>query len=136
MLARNYDNYAWEEQQELEYSEQLPREARQPKTDSHRLLRRRALVIVCLLMATYLLTVIRSEAMVRYGGELVALKQQETQLMNTNNELQIEVEELKGPERIIGIAEKKLGLSVARSNIYVKAANAKSSPTAYALANN
>jgi cell division protein FtsL len=39
-----------------------------------------------------------------------------------NNELRIQVEELKGPERITSIAEKKLGMSVARSNIYVKAA--------------
>lgn len=136
MLARNYDNYAWEEQRELEYTEQPPKVERQPRKDNHRLLRRRALVIVGILMATYLFSVVRSEAMVRYGGELVALKQQETQLINKNNELQIEVEELKGPERIIGIAEKQLGLSVARSNIYVKAAPLKNRQTAYALAHN
>lgn len=135
MLARDYDNYAWEEQRELEYEQPAPRQARQPQADSHKLLRRKIFVLMAIVMAAYFACVVRSEAMVRYGNELVALKQQEAQLINTNNELQIEVEKLKGPERIIGIAEKKLGLSVARSNIYVKAAPVKGQQTAYALAN-
>ena len=66
-------------------------------------------------------------AMVQYGNELVSLQQQEAQLITKNNELKIEVEQLKGPERIIGLAEQYLGMSVARSNIYVKAGGSSNS---------
>jgi cell division protein FtsL len=57
------------------------------------------------------------------GATLINLQQQEAQLIMKNSELKIEVEKLKEPERITQIAEKQLGMSVARSNIYVKAKN-------------
>ena len=53
--------------------------------------------------------------------ELIRLQTQEARLIAKNSELKIEVDQLKGPERITSIAEKKLGMQVARSNIYVKA---------------
>ena len=77
--------------------------------------------------AAYFIVVLRSNAMVQYGNELVSLQQQEAQLITKNNELKIEVEQLKGPERIIGLAEQYLGMSVARSNIYVKAGGSSNS---------
>ena len=51
-------------------------------------------------------------------------------------ELKIEVEQLKGPGRIIRFAEKELGMSVARSNIYVKAGAVKNSNCPAVLARN
>ena len=92
------------------------------------------MIFAVVVLATYLLSVVRSEAMVNYGSQLVSLRKQETQLINKNNELKIEVEQLKGPERIIGLAEQHLGMSVARSNIYVQALDKKNNVNSLAVA--
>lgn len=132
MLARKYDNYAWEEQQQTEVSQPVRRT--QINTDPYRRLRSRLMIFAAVVLGTYLLTVFRSEAMVQYGNQLVSLQQQEAQLIDKNNELKIEVEQLKGPERIIGLAEQRLGMSVARSNIYVKAAGQKNPGNSFTVA--
>ena len=103
-------------------------------TDPYRQLRNRFMIFAVVVLATYLLSVVRSEAMVNYGSQLVSLRKQETQLINKNNELKIEVEQLKGPERIIGLAEQHLGMSVARSNIYVQALDKKNNVNSLAVA--
>ncbi|MCD7975253.1 MAG: cell division protein FtsL [Phascolarctobacterium sp.] len=136
MLARNYDYVCEEYRYKKDVWLKKEREnARCMTEDIHRTLRHRILALIAVIMVGYFFAVVRSESMVRYGHELVSLKQQEEQLINKNSELKIEAEQLKGPERIIGIAEKNLGMSVARSNIYIKAAAARNSTAAYALAN-
>ena len=85
--------------------------------------RRRLFVTVGLVLAMYFATVMRSAALVSAGNHLIRLQTQESQLIAKNAELKIEVDQLKGPERITSIAEKQLGMKVARSNIYVKAIN-------------
>ena len=132
MLARKYDSYAWEEQQHEEV--QQPRQQKKVNTDPYRQLRNRFMIFAVAILATYLLSVVRSEAMVHYGSQLVSLRKLETQLINKNNELKIEVEQLKGPERIIGLAEQHLGMSVARSNIYVQALGKKNTVNSLAVA--
>ena len=132
MLARKYDNYAWEEQQYEEL--QQPRQQERINTDPYRRLRNRFMIFAVAILATYLLSVVRSEAMVHYGSQLVSLRKQESMLVNKNNELKIEVEQLKGPERIIGLAEQHLGMSVARSNIYVQALEKKNNVNSLAVA--
>ena len=132
MLARKYDSYAWEEQQHEEV--QQPRQQKKVNTDPYRQLRNRVMIFAVAILATYLLSVVRSEAMVHYGSQLVSLRKLETQLINKNNELKIEVEQLKGPERIIGLAEQHLGMSVARSNIYVQALGKKNNVNSLAVA--
>ena len=132
MLARKYDSYAWEEQQYEEV--QQPQLHKKINTDPYRQLRNRFMIFAVVVLATYLLSVVRSEAMVNYGSQLVSLRKQETQLINKNNELKIEVEQLKGPERIIGLAEQHLGMSVARSNIYVQALDKKNNVNSLAVA--
>ena len=101
MLARKYDNYAWEEQEYQEYQQyqEAPQLRQQEKvnTDPYRGLRNRFMFFAVVVLATYLLSVVRSEAMVTYGSELVSMRKLETQLINKNNELKIEVEQLKGP---------------------------------------
>ena len=92
------------------------------------------MIFAVAVLTTYLLSVVRSEAMVTYGSELVSLRKQESALINKNNELRIEVEQLKGPERIIGLAEQHLGMSVARNNIYVKALEQKNNMNSLAVA--
>lgn len=136
MIARKYDNYAWEEQYQYEQQPQIATEIkRAPAVNSNRAFMNKVYLIAFIIVATYLFSVVRSWTIVSAGNELVSLKQQEIQLINKNNELKIEVEELKGPERIRGIAEKQLGMSVARSNIYVKAADVKNN-SVYAFAGN
>ena len=138
MLARKYDSYAWEEQEYQEYQEYQkapePKQQVQIDTDPYKKLRNRFMIFAVAVLATYLLSVVRSEAMVTYGSELVSLRKQETLLINKNNELKIEVEQLKGPERIIGLAEQHLGMSVARNNIYVKALEQKNNMNSLAVA--
>ncbi len=121
MLARKYDNYAWQDvpAQNEEFRQPLQRPVKKP--DYRRLWRNRITIFAIIVISTYLAVVVRSEAMLQLGNQLVTMQQQEAQLINKNNELKIEVEQLKGPERIIGLAEQQLGMSVARSNIYVQA---------------
>ena len=76
----------------------------------------------------------RSCTMTNMGQELIAMRQEETMLINKNSELKIEVEQLKGPERIIGLAEQNLGMQVARNNIYVKAVDLKNKTNSLAVA--
>ncbi len=125
MLA---EKYAYPEQenpwrrQENEIHE-LPKRngKRAPKKHSYKLFRRRLLVSVILVLAVYSIAVARSAVLVSSASQLLKLQRQETQLITKNSELKIEVEKLKEPERITNFAEKKLGMKVARSNIYVKA---------------
>lgn len=135
VLARQYDNYAWEEQYQSPKVDEEVKIKRVPARESNKNLLAQVSVIAFVIMATYLCAVVRSGTVVTAGNELLSLKEREVQLINKNNELRIEVEQLKGPERIIGIAESQLGMSVARSNIYVQAGNVKNNKV-YALAGN
>ena len=119
MLARKYDNYAWQQPQREE--EPKRRLAPRPQGDNHVALGR-AIIVAVLLLSSYMAFVWRSETVIESGRQLIEMEQQEQQLVAKNNELKIEVEQLRGPERIIGLAEQQLGMSVARSNIYVKSA--------------
>ena len=124
MLARRLDHATIEEQQYTIEEVQV----RQPqKKNSSKLLQRRICVVMVAVLSTYLYSVWRSADVVRFGNDIIALQTQELQMINKNNELKIEVEKLKGPGRIIRFAEKELGMSVARSNIYVKTGTAKNS---------
>lgn len=121
MLARKYDNYAWQDMPAQNEGFRQPLQRQVKKPDYRRLWRNRITIFAMIVISTYLAVVVRSEAMLQLGNQLVTMQQQEAQLINKNNELKIEVEQLKGPERIIGLAEQQLGMSVARSNIYVQA---------------
>lgn len=125
MLARKYDNYAWQPQREAESWQQerereLARRRSQARQHKRMVLRRQFLAIIAVVFAAYMLVVWRSEARFTYSNQLVSLQAQETKLLRENDELRIEVEQLKGPDRVIGLAESQLGMKVARSNIYVK----------------
>ena len=101
---------------------EVPRCLHKPvRKQNYKLFRRRLFVSAVVILAMYAAAVVRSETLVRTGANLINLQQQEAQLIMKNSELKIDVEKLKEPERITQIAEKQLGMSVARSNIYVKA---------------
>lgn len=125
MLARKLDNAVLQEQQYTIEEVQIRQQHR--KVNKHKLWLHRAYVVMAVLLLTYAYSVCRSTVAVSYGDEIIALQKQELQLINKNNELKIEVEQLKGPGRIIRFAERELGMSVARSNIYVKAGVGKNS---------
>ncbi|HIU63556.1 MAG TPA: cell division protein FtsL [Candidatus Avacidaminococcus intestinavium] len=124
MLARKYDNYAWEEQRSY-VSEDI---RQKKKENARRLLRQRIMLLAVCLLAFYLVSVMRSEAYISNSNTLVILKQQESDLITTNAELKIEVEKLKSSTRIAAIAQNNLGMQVARSNIYVQATTPKQNP--------
>lgn len=135
MLARQYQygsNATEQWQEEVEVKQ--PRVRTSTPKSHNRLARRRFLVVIALILAMYCIAVLRSATLIKSGDELITLKQSEAQLMTKNAELKIEVEELKGPERITSIAEKQLGMSVAQSNIYVKAGKDSGNNSTYALA--
>ena len=135
MLARKYDEYAWEiNEEEQQYTERQMARAQKPKQHNYKLLRRRVFVVASIVIATYFACVVRSECLISKSNELVALKQQEAALMLENSEERIVVEQLKGPERITYIAETQLGMQVARNNIYVKADKGKIAYDGYAYA--
>ena len=134
MLARKYDEYAWEINEEQQYTERQMSRAQKPKQHNYKLLRRRVFVVATIIIATYFACVVRSECLISKSNELVALKQQEAALMLENSEERIVVEQLKGPERITYIAENQLGMQVARNNIYVKADKGKIAYDGYAYA--
>ena len=136
MLARKLDNAAYEVEQQYTIEEVQPRQQQPKKTDTNKVWRRRVIALMATFLATYMYSVWRSADVVHYGNEIIALQRQEVNIINKNNELKIEVEQLKGPGRIIRFAEKELGMSVARSNIYVKAGAVKNSNGPAVLARN
>ena len=136
MLARKLDNAAYEIEQQYTSEEVIIRQQQQKKADTRKVWRSRVIVLMATFLATYMYSVWRSADVVHYGNEIIALQRQEVHLINKNNELKIEVEQLKGPGRIIRFAEKELGMSVARSNIYVKAGAVKNSNGPTVLARN
>lgn len=132
-LARDYDSYVLEEQRQEFTAEQKVQEHINP--DSCCKLRRRLGILAVICFVAYAGTVLRSASLAAYNSQLVNLRHTETKLINQNNELKIEVEQLKGPDRIIGFAENQLGMNVARSNIYLKSGRVQNSGNALAMAN-
>ena len=115
MLARKYDNYAWEER---EYQEvEQPRQQKQIDTDPYRRLRNRFMIFAVAVLATYLLSVVRSEAMVSHGSQLVSLRKQESMLINKNKEQKNKIKQHKRTERNNNIAKKKIKMRVESNNI-------------------
>ena len=126
MLARKYnyeEQWSLQDQERLNELNELQQRRLRIRKANYKLFRRRLFVTVGLILAMYFTTVMRSAALVSAGNQLIRLQTQESQLIAKNAELKIEVDQLKGPERITSIAEKQLGMKVARSNIYVKAIN-------------
>lgn len=125
MLARKYnyeEQWAVPQRQEPYSRPRVVRTERQRKLAKNRfrVLRRRLAVFAAVFLGMYGLITWRSAALHNAFIGLDTLQRQETQLLAKNAEHKIEVDGLKGPERITSIAEKQLGMSVARRNIYVK----------------
>ena len=81
MLARKYDEYAWELEEQQENTVRQTAYVKRPKQRNLKLMRRRIAVVAGILLATYFACVVRSECLISKSNELVALKQQEAALM-------------------------------------------------------
>lgn len=121
MLARKYNYEETWEYPQSRANETKKNKPRRLRKANYKLFRRRLFLVVGVVLAMYAVTVMRSAALVNSGNQLIRLQTQESSLIAHNAKLKIEVDQLKGPERITSIAEKSLGMKVARSNIYVKA---------------
>lgn len=132
MLARNYA-YSYDN---LARKEPPKRFVPQEKVDAKKLqILRYQIIIVCVVGALcYFGHVALSEFYVVRTNVLVNLKKQEETLLEQNQALKIEVDRLKSPARITGLASSKLGMSTARSNIYVHADSKKIAHDGYAYA--
>lgn len=127
MLAEKYSYKSpWELEreealrQEQERIQERKRQKELVRQQQNAVLRKYVSLTVMVVMATYASMVVRSEAYATIGHQLVTMKQEEKLLRSKNDELKIEVEQLKGPTRIIRLAEQQLGMHVARNNIYVQ----------------
>lgn len=94
----------------------------------------RLVAAVLVAIASYVFLVGVSVLYVRQNTELMNMKKQQKALIAQNETLKLDVERLKSPERITTIASKQLGMTTARSNIYVTARTAPSGYSGYAYA--
>lgn len=130
MLAEKYQNdYAWNTERITVQEKHLKK-----KAAGFKRIRQQVLLLGACFLVLYLLSVVRSEVLFTGTGNLLTLKQQENLLVSSNAELRIEVEQLKSPERISGIAQNVMGMQVARNNIYVQASGQKTAYDGYAYA--
>lgn len=81
---------------------------------------RRVAFLVCLVLSLVFMNIALSALYYTRSQALVQLKSEEAKCLDENETLKIDVERLRSPERITSIAEKKLGMQTARSNIYVR----------------
>jgi len=90
------------------------------------ILRRQVVFLALLGVLFYFGNVLLSQQYVAKSNALTKLKRQEAEYLYKNESLQVDVEKLRSPDRITGIAKKELGMSTARSNIYVRKKAGKS----------
>ena len=80
-------------------------------------LRNKCLILVSLILFLAMVTMVRSEMVIRNGYELVELKGQVNKLDQDNERLKLDIAKLKSPERIQTIAVGKLGMTIPQ-NVY------------------
>ena len=120
-----YGSTAYQEEEIREREPLQPKVVK--KQQNNTIIIRRQVVFLALLgVLCYLGNVVLSEQYVVKSNALSRLKRQEAEYLDHNEALKIDVERLRSPERITGIAKKELGLSTARSNIYVRMKDGKS----------
>jgi cell division protein FtsL len=133
MLARKYSNYALEEAQRQEWLEQQKQEQRdlerrQSLSEKLKIRNQKNSLTVYVAQGVVLFMLVSCFAMFGIHQEEIyftttnqvsSVHKNLTNLVNTNKELEIQVENLKRAERISEIARKELSMVVARSNVYV-----------------
>ena len=128
--ARKYD-YDYTYGRLYDYKEYQPKkfEPRNRKRIDYKAFRHQAIFLFVVGIMCYFGNVVLSESYVARTNALVQLKKQEATLLGENQTLKIDVDKLKSPQRITELASSKLGLSTARSNIYMHANNGSNTNT-------
>lgn len=72
----------------------------------------------CLALCSYLAAVHLDAVATAQGQHIVALTKNKEGILNTNKELNIKIEELKAPDRVISFARSR-GMDSAKRNIYM-----------------
>ena len=139
MLARkyNYDNYAYDDyayDDKYKTTEKPAAPSRKVKQHNYRAFRHQVIFLFMVGVLCYFGNVAISELYVVNTSNLVNLKKQEATLLGENQTLKLDVDRLSSPERITAIAGSKLGMSTARSNIYVHMNSSKIDYDGYAYA--
>lgn len=114
-----YGSAAYQEEEIHEHRVQQSENIEKQQKDMI-IVRRRVVFLALLGVLFYFGNVALSEHYVVQSNALTQLKRQEAKYLDENEALKIDVEKLRSPDRITGIAKKELGMSTARSNIYVK----------------
>ena len=69
MLARKYDEYAWELEEQQENTVRQTAYVKRPKQRNLKLMRRRIAVVAGILLATYFACVVRSECLISKSND-------------------------------------------------------------------
>lgn len=120
-----YGSAAYQEEEIRVQQPQQPKAVKKQQYDA-KIMRRQVVFVALLGVLFYFGNVALSEHYVVKSNALIQLKKQEAECLDRNEALKIDVERLRSPERITGIATKELGMSTARSNIYVRMKNGQS----------
>lgn len=123
--AYTYGSAAYQEEEIWEQRHQQPVPVKKQEKDAE-IMRHQVVLLAVLGVLFYFGNVALSEHYIAKSNALIQLKKQEAECLDKNEALKIDVERLRSPERITGIAKKELGMTTARSNIYVRMKNGQS----------
>lgn len=123
--AYTYGSAAYQEEEIRERQQKQPVNTKKQEKDAE-ILRHQVVLLAVLGVLFYFGNVALSENYITKSNALIQLKKQEAECLDRNEALKIDVERLRSPERITSIAKKELGMTTARSNIYVRMKNGQS----------
>ena len=103
-------------------TEEITEPQRIPEPKLNTTMRRHCLALAVVLTLFAAVMTARSDTLNQIGSDLVNLKETESALMCSNENLQVEIAQLQSLERIKGIATQQLGMKQPTAQWYVKAA--------------
>lgn len=106
----------------------LPKQVEVPIINT--VLRQRCFWLAALVFLMVVLLLVQREVIVREGYTLVAAKGQITKMEKQNEQLRVEIAQLKSPQRIQGIAISQLGMVVPQNILYADASKKTAVPQA------
>ena len=116
MLARREIDW-----REYDKSEEVAATQRIPEPKLNTTMRRHCLALAVVLTLFAAVMTARSDTLNQMGSDLVNLKEMESAMMCSNENLQVEIAQLQSLERIKGIATQQLGMKQPTAQWYVKA---------------
>ena len=102
--------------------EEITEPQRIPEPKLNTTMRRHCLALAVVLTLFAAVMTARSDTLNQTGSDLVNLKEKESAMICSNENLQVEIAQLQSLERIKGIATQQLGMKQPTAQWYVKAA--------------